>query len=257
MRLKITHKYIDGVEHKRCGRCKEWKILTHFNKDKNSRDKLRCNCKLCLVAERKKRKQYITEYNEKYWKNRDVEEEKRKKRKWRDDNRECLPEKNRKYYLQNLEHRKKSDRAYRKANWERIKQRNREWRKRTQYEKKKRKNDIHYRLKSNISRRLREILKQGKSKSTMKYVGCNIETLKCHLESKFAKFMSWRQAHMFHIDHCIPCAAFNMENELDKRVCWWYKNLQPLWVKDNLAKKDKYKEEDKQALIKEWIFYHI
>lgn len=254
---RIPHKHIDGVEHKRCGRCKEWKILTDFNKDKNLWDKLRCNCKLCLVAERKQKKQYITEYNKKYWKNRDPDKERKKKQKWRDDNRECLREKNRKYRKNNLELIKEKERDYRIKNWCFIKKRNREWRRRTQYEKKKRKNDIHYRLKSNISRRLREILKQGKSKSTMKYVGCNIKTLKCHFERNFADFMSWRQAHMFHIDHRIPCAAFNMENELDKRVCWWYKNLQPLWIKDNLIKRDKYKEEDKQALIKEWIFYHI
>lgn len=77
MPLRIPHKHINGVEHKKCCRCAEWKKLTDFNKDKNSRDKLRCNCKLCLVAERKKRKQYITEYNKKYWKKRDVEEEKK------------------------------------------------------------------------------------------------------------------------------------------------------------------------------------
>ena len=48
-----------------------------------------------------------------------------------------------------------------------------------------------------------------------------------------------------------------MENPLEQKVCWWYKNLQPMWAKENIIKRDKYKEEDKQALIKEWIFYHI
>ena len=55
----------------------------------------------------------------------------------------------------------------------------------------------------------------------------------------------------------VNSSAFDMENELDKRVCWWYKNLQPMWAKENIKKNAKYKEEDKQALIKEWIFYHI
>ncbi len=30
-----------------------------------------------------------------------------------------------------------------------------------------------------------------------------------------------------------------------------------MWAKDNMQKNAKYKEEDKQALIKEWIFFHI
>ena len=59
------------------------------------------------------------------------------------------------------------------------------------------------------------------------------------------------------IDHRIPCAAFNLKNPVHQKVCFWYKNLQPMWAKENIIKRDKYKEEDKQALIKEWIFYHI
>ena len=30
-----------------------------------------------------------------------------------------------------------------------------------------------------------------------------------------------------------------------------------MWGKDNIKKGDKYKEEDKKALIKEWIFYNL
>lgn len=132
------------------------------------------------------------------------------------------------------------------------------WKKyKNNYECNKYKNNSSHRIHVRLRTNLREKLKSCKSKSTMKYVGCNVERLKCHLESQFGEFMSWRQVHLFHIDHRIPCAAFDMENELDKRVCWWYKNLQPMWAKENIKKNAKYKEEDKQALIKEWIFYHI
>ena len=40
-----------------------------------------------------------------------------------------------------------------------------------------------YKLKQNVSRRIRELLqKGGKSQTTVKYVGCTIEKLMCHLE---------------------------------------------------------------------------
>ena len=253
---RIPHKIIDGVEHKRCGKCSKHKLLELFNKDKNNWDSLRSKCKECMKKERLKRKSYIKAYNKSYWKNRDVEEEKRKKRKWREVNRDRVREKNREYYLQNLEYKKEYDRAYREKNWELIKKRNREWRKRTGYERNKRKTDLHFRVKSNISRRLREVLNQKKG-STMKYVGCDTQKLLCHIEQRFTENMSWRQYHLLHLDHRVPCNAFDLSNPLHQRVCFWYKNLQPLWAKDNMKKSDKYKEEDKQQLIKDWIFFHI
>jgi len=42
----------------------------------------------------------------------------------------------------------------------------------------------------------------------------------------------------WHIDHIIPCAAFNMSNEIDQRICFHYTNLQPLWAVDNIRKSD-------------------
>ena len=47
MGRRNPHKDIDGVEHKRCCRCKEWKILTHFNKCKSSWDNLGKRCRDC------------------------------------------------------------------------------------------------------------------------------------------------------------------------------------------------------------------
>ena len=41
-------------------------------------------------------------------------------------------------------------------------------------------------------------------------------------------------------DHIKPCAKFNLENSLEQKLCFLYKNLQPLWAEENLEKRDKY-----------------
>lgn len=38
------------------------------------------------------------------------------------------------------------------------------------------------------------------------------------------------------IDHIIPCSYFDLTKEENQRICFNYRNLQPLWAKDNLEK---------------------
>jgi hypothetical protein len=40
----------------------------------------------------------------------------------------------------------------------------------------------------------------------------------------------------WHVDHIIPCAAFNFNNEEEQRRCFHYTNLQPLWAEENIKK---------------------
>jgi 5-methylcytosine-specific restriction endonuclease McrA len=51
--------------------------------------------------------------------------------------------------------------------------------------------------------------------------------------------MTWENyGTTWHIDHKIPIAAFNFErpDDIDFRLCWSLKNLQPLEVTKNLSK---------------------
>mgnify|MGYP006104806491 CR=1 FL=1 len=46
--------------------------------------------------------------------------------------------------------------------------------------------------------------------------------------------------------------SYRLHLESNQRVLCWFQNLQPLWREDNRAKGGKYKEEDKQDLIRRY-----
>jgi len=224
---RIPHKHIDGVEHKWCCRCKELKLLSNFHKNKKNLDNLDGRCKACRqvaaqIRYKKKRKHILKICKEYQQKNR--KKISAYQLKWQNENRDRV----------NLLKRKR--------------------------QKERRQNDPAWAIKQDIGSRLNHIIgNRQKCASTLRLLKCSKLKLMGHLESQFSQYMTWhnRGKHGWHIDHRIPCTAFNMENPLEQRVCWWYKNLQPMWAKENIVKRDKYKEEDKQVLIKEWIFYNI
>jgi hypothetical protein len=113
-------------------------------------------------------------------------------------------------------------------------------------------------LNTNTSRRIREIIGQGKSKRCLEYVGCSLEHFKKHIEEQFLEGMSWdnygvdkdgNKVKAWHIDHKIPCKAFNLSNETEIKACFHYRNLRPLWASDNIAKSDTYSVDDYEAYI--------
>ena len=86
-------------------------------------------------------------------------------------------------------------------------------------------------------RRLRKIVKE-KSRSVWHndFIGCTPEFLCAHLAQNFKDGMSWDNYGQWHIDHIRPCAAFDLTNEDQCRLCFHYSNLQPLWANENIAK---------------------
>ena len=73
----------------------------------------------------------------------------------------------------------------------------------------------------------------------MKLVGCTPNFLKGYLEAKFTDGMSWDNYGDWHVDHIKPCSSFDLTKDEEQRECFHYKNLQPLWGPDNLAKGSK------------------
>lgn len=72
-------------------------------------------------------------------------------------------------------------------------------------------------------------------------VGCPLKQLKEHLEHNFQDGMTWDNygREGWHIDHKIPCAAFNLSNPSEQKKCFHYTNLTPKWANENRKKSDK------------------
>jgi hypothetical protein len=97
-----------------------------------------------------------------------------------------------------------------------------------------------FKLKRRIRHTLRGSFKRkGYSKNTQsqKILGENWNVVKEYFESLFTEGMNWDNMGKWHIDHIIPLSTANSEEDIIN-LCN-YKNLQPLWEKDNLEKSDK------------------
>lgn len=88
-------------------------------------------------------------------------------------------------------------------------------------------------LRSRVSRAVKNNLKGG---SAVDDLGCSIEELKKHLECQFEEGMSWDNYGEWHIDHIKPLAKYDLTNKQQFKKAANYKNLQPLWAKDNISK---------------------
>ena len=117
-------------------------------------------------------------------------------------------------------------------------------------------NDPKYRTLQRLRARVRAAIgKDKRSVPTRELFGKTQDDLNKHIASQFTEGMNWNNQGQWHIDHIIPCKAWNLENEEDQRICFSWMNLQPLWGKENLEKSGNYTEEDKQDLIRRWREY--
>jgi hypothetical protein len=112
--------------------------------------------------------------------------------------------------------------------------------KQADYIRRLRQTDPQYRLANLLRTRLHHALKGSrKSARTLELLGCSIEHLVKHLESKFQPGMSWENQGAWHVDHIRPMASFDLTDpEQQRQACHWT-NLQPLWAADNFRKSDK------------------
>lgn len=98
---------------------------------------------------------------------------------------------------------------------------------------------LRYALASRIRRALKRKAKKAASTETL--LGATVSFVRSYLSKLFLPGMAWANyGKAWHIDHIRPCASFNLTDPAQQRVCFHYSNLQPLWIKDNIQKGDKW-----------------
>ena len=89
----------------------------------------------------------------------------------------------------------------------------------------------------NQRKRLRDFIKSTGKRVHLRF-GCTPEFMRTHIEKQFKRGMTWDNYGEWHIDHIMPCAQFDLSNQLHADICFNWQNLRPLWAKDNHAKSD-------------------
>lgn len=113
--------------------------------------------------------------------------------------------------------------------------------------------DPGFKIQCNLRHRFKEVIgkaKQGGTDHFTGMIGCSTSQLAKHLESHFTKRMTWgNYGTYWHVDHVIPCAAFDHTNEQQRRQCWHWTNLRPLEAKANMDKKDSITKPQMELLL--------
>lgn len=165
---------------------------------------------------------------------------KEKRKKYFDENKEKIKLYKKEWTRKNKENKREYDKVYRKVNKKRIRARERI------YVKNRLIDDINFKLITNLRSRIRDAVKMAKCNikagSAIKDLGCNIDELKKHIESKFVNGMSWDNYGYYgwHLDHIKPLSSFNLTDRQQFLEASHYTNIQPLWAKDNIIKSDNY-----------------
>ena len=208
-----------------CTKCGIEKDISNFRKEKRTKMGLQSQCKECEKEYRLKNREKQIIYMKQYYKN----------------NKEILSNNNKIYRENHKEEKRKQDKLYRETH---KKERN------IRELKRKEKDNI-YKLKCNIRGMIKNSFRRRgfkKKQKSEEIYGCSVNELIEHLiktyENNYNEKWDWKYLKNVHVDHIIPLASVNTEEDV-KKLCH-YTNLQLLKAKDNLTKKDSLEWELKQ-----------
>lgn len=113
--------------------------------------------------------------------------------------------------------------------------------------------DPGFKIARNLRNRFKEIMEVARDPSrkwNSSLIGCDTHRLAAHLESQFTRGITWENyGTHWHVDHIIPCAAFDHTKPEQVRQCWHFTNLRPLEAKANMAKGAKIEAPQLQLLL--------
>lgn len=151
---------------------------------------------------------------------------------------------------------KKLDRCkkYKEENKERNSTYNAEWKKKhkddislynRRYERERKATDIQFKLLRNIRSRLSQVVKKGisgrtVSETTKSLIGISLKDFVRWLEKNLHGEMSFENyGDVWHVDHVLPCARFDLKNIEERQVCFHWTNMRPLEARKNMQKGDR------------------
>lgn len=162
----------------------------------------------------------------------------------------ALKKAEREAYLQSPEY--LAIRAARCKSW-----RERNMDKKREYERTKHRTDPNAKIAKNLRTRIGTVLRrQAGAKKTLhteELIGCSIQALVLHLQSQFTDGMTLEDlmSDQIHVDHVVPCALFDLTKVENQLACFNFRNLKPMWAKDNRAKSDFIEHNGKQVRARE------
>ena len=217
---------------KQCSQCKIEKTLDNFSKQKFGKNGIRSYCKECNQSNIKK---YRLDHPEKTKKK--TKEEIKKTNEY-------------------FKRRMATDPEYRETVLvkKRLKASTEEYKIKARIQRTNWLKNPTNKIAKNMRDRMRAALRgESKKESTLNMTGIRFEELKNYLESKFTLGMSWdNYGHDgWHIDHIIPCSFFDFTKEDHQKICFYYKNLQPMWSKENISKGNRVNVDNIQFLLSE------
>lgn len=231
------------MEGKTCNRCGEVKALPDFNRDRrNKADGRQGRCRQCEREVREETRAHrLRVKNLHYRENRESIRE--SQRRYYVANARELTEEAKTYYHSNISKGREARRRYRRENLDRVREMNRKYSKTVAVHKNRHRyaSEVEYRLSKILRASFRRVILASKTRKrgpTEAAVGYGPESLRLRMEAQFKPGMSWDNYGKWHIDHKIPVSHFVSKGETRPHVINALCNLQPLWAKDNLTKRE-------------------
>ena len=217
-----------------CTKCGDDKPLSSFGKCKNYNDGLNYICKICACDAR--RLYYLN----------NLDKEKKRFKKYCEENPDRVKETKQKYYKNNKEKIKEyhirtynpkkakiNNKLYRRLNADKERMRKKIWNetnrdKVNEYAKKYRKDKPHEQALRNILRGCLRRMGQHKEGHTIDLLGYSALELKNHISALFTEGMSWDNYGEWHIDHIKTVISFDKDTH--PSIVNALSNLRPLWA---------------------------
>ena len=222
---------------KACGKCKNYKDLTDFGANKQAADGLNSRCKPC------KREA------DRIWREANAEKKRAADRQYAKDHAVEARERARLWAAANPERHQANRKNWYDNNQDRVKELRQRWKEEheeevraymNEYIKERYRSAVNYRVKAIVSSRMRQTMKNKEWDTTVMYLGCTMEEFREWIEHQFDPNMTWdNMGSYWTFDHVRPCASFDLQDEMQRHLCFNWSNVRPCESVENIKKKDK------------------